>query len=188
MLPRRSKNVVFERPGALQRDLAGLICRGFIEFSAAQKLLCFSGAPWNGRHSAQHHPRIAHHAASALDNRSHGDDRMIPGEALAYLMIKSLAAWPGNRHRYLCHDLPGIENVLALVIHRRQHKELFQRNGFFTRRPRDLDLCAQRNQGRRGVRRMNDETGPSAKNGVEAAVARNRVANLAALAQAGETR
>src|SRR5687767_512955 len=181
-------DIIFERLRSIERDFTGLTCRSFIESLSAQEFFRFPCPPGYRRDSAHHDPRIAHHSSGALDDRGNRNYRVIPSKPFAHLVVKAFTAGLGDRHVNFRHDFPWVENIFPLVINRRQDEKFLQGNRLFTRRACDFDLRTECHQCGRGIRRMDDVAWSSTEDGVETAVARNRVANLSAFAQAIEVR
>ncbi len=176
--------VILERPGAFERELAGLARDLLVELFAAQECLRLDCPPGNRRDPAHHDIGVAHDSRIAIDDNGDGGDRMIPGESFAHLMVKTFADGFRDGNNNLGHDLNGRENILTPVIRRWQDKKFLQRNRLLPCGAEDFDLRAKRYQCRRRIGGMNNIARPRAENGVEAAVAGERVTNLPALAQA----
>ena len=134
-------------------------------------------------YAAEHDARVAHRAARALHDGRDAHDRVVPCLPLAGLVIETLAAGLRQRHLNLRHDVRRAENVLAPGVHLRCDEKFLQRHRFLARRSCNLDLGVERDERRREIGRMDDIARAAAEDGMIAVVARDGIADLAALAQ-----
>src|SRR5262249_31540382 len=129
---------------------------------------------------------ITNGTVAALHDRRNAYNRVIPSQPLADFVIKAFAAGLWVRNKDFRDHVTGRQNVFVFEINLGKDKEFFQWNYFLSRRIHNFDLGVERNQDRRQVRRVDDKARAATKNCMIAAVARNRITELAALSQAVE--
>ncbi len=143
--------------------------------------------PRDRGHSTQNHPSRPADLAIHVHNHGDADDRVGPRLAIHLLVIGAARAGFRRGQMDLRQHFIVRQDVLARRIIGRQLEEIGRGDGPLARGTNDAKFRVQRDQRRRGIRRMHDKARAAAENRVEFVLAGNAEAGLPAVLVARES-
>ena len=138
-----------------------------------------------GADAAQNYAGAAYGIVFHLQHRCNTGQGKVPGSARTQFCGKNSLLFPAVGGICISVTIsPGNKDVLLIDEFVRADKEVVDLDRPASRRPGNPELGLQRNQGHGHIRRMHEETGPAAENGVILILSGHRVAGGAALLEA----